>query len=323
MPLRKDPKTNPHAALVHRTFTQLDHARSELRALLPESILAICDLDSLAVEPGSYVDRRFAQSYSDLLYSVRIAGETALVYVLFEHQSKVHPTMVLRLLDYMVRIWKRRARTHGPALPPIIPVVLHHSDTGWTAARSLHAMIRFPPGAEAELGRLIPDFTFLLDDLSRQSDEELHARAHTVLVELVLWSLRDARTPARLVAHIPAWVEAVRTLLAAESGQAAFQDILEYLSKVLRSSDMDRYQAILEDVVGPAAEETMGTWYSEMSQRERSKGKAEAVVAILQQRGLDITSAQRERIFGCRSAEDLQRWLLRAVTAASTGEALE
>ena len=80
-------------------------------------------------------------------------------------------------------------------------------------------MVQFPPGTEAELGRLVPDFTFLLDDLSHLSDAALRARAQGVFVELVLWSLRDARTPDRLFAHMAAWHDALRTLLAAESGQ--------------------------------------------------------------------------------------------------------
>jgi len=231
----------------------------------------------------------------------------------------------------MVRIWKRCARTSGLPLPPIVPVVLHHSNTGWTAARCLHAMIRFPPSAEAELHRLVPDFSFVLDDLSHFDDAQLRARAQGVFVELVLWSLRDARTPDRLFAHMTAWQDALRTLLAAESGQAAFHDILEYLSQVLPRADMERYEELVADLTGPSAEETMGTWATEVRREERAKGKAEgkaegkadSVLRVVGARGLGVTDEQRARILACQDPELLDRWLVQAVTASSTAELFE
>jgi hypothetical protein len=46
------------------------------------------------------------------------------------------------------------------------------------------------------------------------------------------------------------------------------------------------------------------------------------VVAVLEKRSLRVTKAQRATIDRCTDAEVLARWLERAVTAASTREAL-
>ncbi|AUX48321.1 uncharacterized protein SOCE26_098550 [Sorangium cellulosum] len=47
-----------------------------------------------------------AASHSDLLFSARLEETSLFVYVLFEHQSRTHPLMAFRLLEYMVRIWQ-------------------------------------------------------------------------------------------------------------------------------------------------------------------------------------------------------------------------
>jgi hypothetical protein len=53
------------------------------------------------------------------------------------------------------------------------------------------------------------------------------------------------------------------------------------------------------------------------------KGKAEALLAVLRARGFAVSDAQRERILASVDVAALDRWLWRAVTAASVDEALE
>jgi predicted transposase/invertase (TIGR01784 family) len=105
--------------------------------------LAELDLDTLQLEDGSFVDPELREKFSDLLRSVRLAGkrptengDQALVYFLFEHKSQSDPLTVLQLLSYIVRIWEKRQR-EGLPLCPIVPLVVYHGETGWTAARSV------------------------------------------------------------------------------------------------------------------------------------------------------------------------------------------
>ena len=50
------------------------------------------------------------------------------------------------------------------------------------------------------------------------------------------------------------------------------------------------------------------------------KGKAEAILSVLETRGIPVDSATRARIMACSDAATLGRWLARAVTAASVEE---
>jgi predicted transposase YdaD len=84
-----------------------------------------------------------------------------LLYVLFEHQSPVDPLMLFRLLAYMVRIWEAHLKSEPEArrLPAIIPVVLHHSRSGWTAKVAFEDLLDVDPVVLAEIAPLCAAFS--------------------------------------------------------------------------------------------------------------------------------------------------------------------
>jgi predicted transposase YdaD len=69
--------SNPHDALFKRTFQDLETAAGELRSVLPAKLVERIDWGSLRLEPGSFVDGRFRERHTDLLYSVRLEGREA------------------------------------------------------------------------------------------------------------------------------------------------------------------------------------------------------------------------------------------------------
>jgi len=64
-----------HDALLRRTFSVVEHAAAEFRALLPTRIVEPIDSSSLRLCSGSYVDEALTGSQSDLLYSPSISGK--------------------------------------------------------------------------------------------------------------------------------------------------------------------------------------------------------------------------------------------------------
>ena len=153
--------SHPHDRLFRRIFSNPEHAAAELRTILPAELLTALDLPALEVVPGaSYVDAELAERQVDLLYRVphRESGEPALVYVLFEHQSSVDPRMPARLLVYMARIWEQWMRENPSGkLPLIVPAVLHHSSTGWTAPARFAELLAIPETVRASLGGTLLD----------------------------------------------------------------------------------------------------------------------------------------------------------------------
>jgi hypothetical protein len=169
--------------------------------VLPAELVARTDWDTLELVSGEFVDPALAHLHTDLLYTVRIASHDACIYVLLEHMSTVERTMVLRLLRYMTRVWERFEQDHkGGPLPVIVPVVLHHSDVGWTAPTRFVELLDVGPELRDAVAPFVPDFGFVLDDLSRLDDDALRDRALTELVRLALVVLQRCRGAADPVA---------------------------------------------------------------------------------------------------------------------------
>ena len=135
---------------------------------------------------------------------MKCAGSDALLYVLCEHKSEVDRWTLLQLLRYMVRVWEQViAQKPAPAsLPPIIPVIVHHSETGWTAPMAFQGLFDEETMGDKELRRVTPEFAVLIDDISHRSDEDLRTRALGAGAVLGLLFLRDGMREGRYLISV-------------------------------------------------------------------------------------------------------------------------
>jgi predicted transposase/invertase (TIGR01784 family) len=329
---------NPHDALFRMTFSRVEHAAAEFRAVLPPAILARIDLATLVLESGSYVDGELASSESDLLFSVEVAGRRGLVYLLFEHQSSVDDLMPLRMLRYVVRILERHVSTAGGGkralpLPLVLPVVLHHSAAGWSAATQIQALFDPQVVAEPTMAAHVPHFGFVLDDISRLRDDELTARALGALPTLALWALRDARHPGKVARSLHRWASLLRELAGAESGAEALITIFRYLSLVAEDLTPRTLLATLA-TADPKTRDTVMTTLAEQWKAEgRLEGKAEGrlegkvegarlvLLAQLELKFGTLPESVRERVGNATEAE-LSTWAARVLSAKSLEQLL-
>jgi hypothetical protein len=315
---------SPHDAFFKQVFGVPENAAGELQAVLPEAVAARIDWTTLERVDGSFVDPDLSTSESDLVFSVRVSARRALVYVLFEHQSTSDPMMGLRLLRYIVRIWERWTRNEASVawLPLVLPVVLHHSDTGWTAARRFSDLINLDDDERAAIGPLVPDFQYVVDDVSRASDDDLMRRNLPDAAALALWALRDARRVdgPGFDKAVQRWRKVLATVADRPDGREVLQSLFCYYSAVGEVLP-EQVGSALRDHVGRRAEEAYVTTADMLRQEGRALGRAEGLCSVLDARGLAVSDAIRQRIALCRDLATLDRWLVRAVTAA-TAEAV-
>jgi len=211
--------STPHDALFKFVFSQPEHAASELRAVLPSDVAARLDWSSLRLVPESFVDAQLKERHSDLLFSVSWAGRPALLYLLLEHQSSTDPLMAFRMLRYVVRIWERvlLAAPTSVTLPVVIPLVVHHDATAWSAPTDLVSMLDVEADAAESLSGLLPRFRFLLDDLTDVRDDELRARSLTAVASIGLLLLARGRTSSDLAADLRSWLDVLAEATGAPS----------------------------------------------------------------------------------------------------------
>jgi len=318
--------TTPHDALVKRTFSQIEHAAGLLRVVLPSAIAARIDLATLALCDSSFVDQLLSDSHTDLLFSVNVTGQKVLIYVLFEHQSTVDALMPLRLLEYMVRIWDRHHQAHpqGKCLPPIVPVVLHHSRSGWSASTTFEGLLDVDEATLEALGEHTVRLRFVLDDLSKATDESLEARAMSALGRVVLWCLRHAREPDELIQRL----RGVRDLLAevrrTSAGREALQMIWAYILTVHENKPQNNPEEVMARLMEAAGEEaknefvSMADWLREQG---REQGERKILLKQLRLRFGEIEEAVVERIRAA-GLEQVERWAELVLTARTLDEVL-
>lgn len=314
--------TAPHDSLFKFAFGDPVHAAALLRSLLSPEAAALVAWESFAAERGSFVGSELQSRHSDLLFSLRIRGRPALAYFLFEHQSRPDLLMPYRILLYIVRIWEWWLAHHPKAskLPAILPVVLHHGEQGWTAARELVEVIDLSPDELGSLAHFLPQLRIMVDDLATQTEAELHERVLTDLGRLTLLMLRDlpyAKAPgATLVKHLGLILRVVR----APSGLRALEALMSY---TLATTDLatEDLVHILGPHLGEKETTAMITTAQKLFNEGLEKGTARTLLAQIRLR-YGEPSIEVVRRVESASMEERDGWIGRIFVAQTVEELL-
>jgi recombination-promoting nuclease RpnB len=102
---------------------QPERAREYFRVVLPSHLADRLNFDTIRLESGSILDERLSESFSDLIYSVRLRDSDAGLYLslLLEHKSSSDPFVTIQLGHYIFSALYRQVR--GKKKPvPVLPV---------------------------------------------------------------------------------------------------------------------------------------------------------------------------------------------------------
>ena len=218
----------PHDKLFQAGFRIPANAAAFLRGQLPPAVSARIAWSKLKHVPGHFVDGKMAKAESDLLFRVPFDQQSAFLYILFEHQHDKDPWIALRLLRYMLEIWREfLAKNPGATkLPVILPVVLAQNSTIWSIATRFSEL--FDHGANESLQAFVPDFTFRLIQLAEIPFEKIQGTETGIMV---LRTLKARQTRQLLAEEV--WDEA----LLARLPQPILRLIFYY---ILDSEDIDK-----------------------------------------------------------------------------------
>ena len=115
----------PHDAAFKAFLTNPDTARDFIAIHLPAELRAVCDLSTLKLESGSFVEESLRAYYSDVLWSLKTTAGDGYIHVLIEHQSSPDKHMAFRLLRYAVAAMQRHLDAGHQKLPLVIPVLFY------------------------------------------------------------------------------------------------------------------------------------------------------------------------------------------------------
>ena len=323
-PPRVPDLAQPHDALFRWTFSQHQHAVGLLRAALPRTMAAATTWSTLRLESGSHVNRALRGRHSDLVFSAKMLGKSVYFYALIEHQRHVEPLMIFRMGVYMMRRWEQFVRDHPNTkeLPPIFPLLIHHSDTGWTAATAFQDLVVTGPDLQSELLPYIPRFEMRLVDLSEGQANDLVESALTALARVVFWCLSVAGDDARMEREIERIGSAVNEVLQAPNGHAALEVLLRYLLATHTHFNVKKIANLLEKAAGPKAREAIVTELDDIERRGQTKGRAQMLLEQLAIRFGSVPAKVSAQVMAADEAA-LSRWAARVLTAPTLENVLD
>jgi predicted transposase/invertase (TIGR01784 family) len=266
---------NPHDRFFRESFSRPDIVRNYLEEYLPANVRTLLELDTLALQEGSFIDEAMQEHQTDLLYQVQLNnGTTTALYFLFEHKSYPDPLVGLQLLRYMVRFWERQVK-ENEELMPILPLVIYHGEKAWHTPADFLSLLEVPE----ELRPFLPQFRYHISDFSYLSDETIRGE---IWLRVSLSVLRSIFNP-RLRHELEPLITLIFELQDQRTGLEYIRTILYYLSRATeRVSREDLQTALLRQ--GAEGERAMTTIAQEFIQQGIEQGIEQSIIRILQQR---------------------------------------
>ncbi len=336
-----------------RQFTEngikmlLENSRNvrELLAIGEVSVLDLIDFDHMRRVPTSFVQRDYRHVEADVVLRapLRRPGKqrgkrTVTIYILIEHQSQPDYIMALRVLDYVVQIyksqvrdWLRRHRSlAGRRLQPVLPVVLYTGLRRWEGLGQLADLVEMAP----QFDKVIPALDPLFLNVSALSADALETRAGFFSWVLRLIQQRQSRATEfqRLLGRV---VEHLEIMPAAE--RTRWLELLSYVQAlVYHERDPSEHAGLQREVEASVRTDqhrqevsVMGkTIADELIDKGMKRGRKEEAVRarrrilldLLQERFGELPQEIVATIESSKSIEQLDAWLRRFAKAVALEE---
>ncbi|WP_455872322.1 Rpn family recombination-promoting nuclease/putative transposase [Serratia proteamaculans] len=260
-------KTTPtaHDALFKQFLTHPETARDFLDVHLPPALRKACDLNTLRLESGSFVEDDLRAYYSDVLYSLKAGDGDGYIYALIEHQSSPDKNMAFRLLRYSVAAMQRHLTAGHTQLPLVIPILFYHGQvTPYPYPMSWLQSFSDPALASQLYGGDFP-----LVDVTVIPDDQIMQHRRVAILELLQKHVRQ-RDLADLLEQL------VTLLLAGYTTQEQLTSLMNYMLQVGETRNPGELLSTLASRV-PEHEDTLMTIAEKLREEGRQKGRIEGL----------------------------------------------
>ena len=164
--MKKTKGSKPHDLLFSEVFSRKESAVSFIRHFAPEKLVEKLELNSLELQPTSYVKSKLKRSIADLVFRCKYGKKEAEVCIIKEHKSRPPGDPHFQLLEYILEKW-RQEKKQKRSRTPVICILLYHGKQKWKH----RPMAAYIPGMDDTLEPYNPLFDYILVDLADYSDD--------------------------------------------------------------------------------------------------------------------------------------------------------
>ncbi|MBX9490172.1 Rpn family recombination-promoting nuclease/putative transposase [Yersinia enterocolitica] len=255
----------PHDALFKQFLTHPETARDFLEVHLPPALRQACDLSTLRLEPGSFIEEDLRAYYSDVLYSLKAGQGDGYIYALIEHQSSPDRHMGFRMMRYAIAAMQRHLDAGNDKLPLVIPILFYHGQV----TPYPYPMNWLQEFSEPELAGQLYGNDFPLVDVTVISDDEIMTHRRMAILELLQKHVRQ-RDLAELLEQL------VTLLLAGYTNNEQLTSLMNYMLQV---GDTAAPENFIRELArrSPQHEEVLMTIAQKLEQKGIEKGRLEGI----------------------------------------------
>lgn len=277
-------KVTAHDAVFKTFMCHPDTARDFLEFHLPASLRQLCDLGSLKLESGSFIEENLRAYYSDILWSLKTAEGEGFIYVVIEHQSSPDAHMAFRLMRYAMGAMQRHLDAGHKKLPLVIPMLFYHGAVT-PYPFSLCWLDEFSDPATA---RQLYTAAFPLVDITVVADDEIMQHRRIALLELMQKHIRK-RDLMGLMEQL------VALLVKGYANDSQLKTLFNYM---MQTGDATHFSEFLTEVAqrSPHHKERLMTIADRLRQQGIQQGKrdeAQRIARMMLADGIDAHTVAR------------------------------
>ncbi|HKI38107.1 MAG TPA: Rpn family recombination-promoting nuclease/putative transposase [Gemmataceae bacterium] len=307
----------------------------DLFFLTEQEIVTLIDFLRLKLVRGTFVGRDYRHVESDIVLTAPYRPEGVLrrlwLYLLIEHQSEPDPLMPLRLLEYVVQIFKMQQREWlkghrslaGLRLQPVLPLVFYTGTERWESIGDVIDLIEHG----APFRDVTPVMKPLFVNLPALPPGRLESGGGSF--GQVMRLVRGRNLPAEQFGSL---LEQVTTALEAMPAAERMrrQELLSYLyALVYHERQEPEHQAFHERIeeaaqTGPfrgdltAMRQTIADMLKAEGRKEGElRTRREVLLRLLRNRFGELPAPAERRVKAARDVAQLREWFDRASTAAT------
>lgn len=177
---------NPNDKFFKAAFSMITIARPLITTFLNKDLLDKLDLETLEIDPNSYINDELKETFSDLVWSCRLKGnnEQCKIAFLLEHKSYKSAYPHFQINDYQRGAWNTQIGAKQKPVP-IIPIVFYHGKEKWM----YEAFDSYFGTVEPEIMRFLPCFDYILINLTDYSDAQIKS-LHSIFLQKTLLAFK-------------------------------------------------------------------------------------------------------------------------------------
>lgn len=247
---------------------------------LPASILEIVDLTTLEPQKDSFINQELEEVFSDLIFKLNINDKEGYVYFLFEHKSYKDKLVIFQLLRYMIEIWESKIKKESNyEIPIIIPLVIYHDKTEWNIQTRLNQMIPGYDQLTQEIKKYVPDYEYLIYDLTQYNDEDIKLESITRIILKIMRDVRHANKD-KVIEILVEGFKLLDEMIEKDTTTHYIESCIRYVLSIRNDIDRDEMIQIANKVSVEGSELVM-TIADQLRQEGKQEGRQEGITKVV------------------------------------------